>query len=108
MARTITATDALTMDAAHLRGLTAYGPGWALMWDGRDVFAAHADVADHGAVFEIIDCDDLTAMHEAHTRRGQRALRKAGTCGAEEPAEKEGQVADQGQPQPDAAGLRAA
>ncbi|MFI7225122.1 hypothetical protein ACIBO5_18055 [Nonomuraea angiospora] len=73
MARTITPTHELTVDAAHLRGLTAYGPGWALMWDGRDVFAAHADVADHGAIFEIIDCDDLTAMHEAHARRGQPA-----------------------------------
>ncbi|MFI7131312.1 hypothetical protein ACIBQ1_36895 [Nonomuraea sp. NPDC050153] len=49
MARTITATDELTVDTAH------------------------ADVADHGAVFEINDYDDLTAMHEAHAQRGQPA-----------------------------------
>ncbi|MFB4285002.1 hypothetical protein ACBJ59_57730 [Nonomuraea sp. MTCD27] len=73
MTPAITVTDDITVDAAHLRGLMATGPGWALMWDGHDVFAAPADIADHGAVFEIIYWDGLTAIHDAHARRGQPA-----------------------------------
>ncbi|MEV4581503.1 hypothetical protein AB0K16_50540 [Nonomuraea jabiensis] len=68
-----TVTDDITVDAAHLRGLTAAGPGWALVWHGRDTFTAPADIADRGTVFEIIDWDDLTALHDAHARRGQPA-----------------------------------
>ncbi|MFB4285879.1 hypothetical protein ACBJ59_62250 [Nonomuraea sp. MTCD27] len=70
MAPTMTADD-ITVDAAHLRGLTAYGPGWALMWDGHDVFAATTDLADHGDVFEIIDHAGFTAIHDQYARHDQ-------------------------------------
>ncbi|MGW4409622.1 hypothetical protein ACWEJ6_36730 [Nonomuraea sp. NPDC004702] len=70
MAPTMAADD-ITVDAAHLRGLAAYGPEWALMWDGHDVFAATADLADHGDVFEIIDHTGFIAVHGQHARHGQ-------------------------------------
>ncbi|MEV4364446.1 hypothetical protein [Nonomuraea sp. NPDC049625] len=73
MAPAIAATDAINVNAAHIRGLTASGPGRALMWDGHDVFTATADVADDGTVLEIINYEDATAMHEQSARRGQPA-----------------------------------
>ncbi|MEV0615680.1 hypothetical protein AB0I81_20360 [Nonomuraea sp. NPDC050404] len=70
MAPTMAADD-ITVDTAHLRGLAAYGPGWALMWDGHDVFAAPTELADHGDVFEIIDHAGFTAIHDQYARHDQ-------------------------------------
>ncbi|MBB6553326.1 hypothetical protein [Nonomuraea rubra] len=70
MAPTMAADD-ITVDAAHLRGLAAYGPGWALMWDEHDVFAAPTHLADHGDIFEIIDHAGYTAIHDQHAQHGQ-------------------------------------
>ncbi|QFY08029.1 hypothetical protein GBF35_16285 [Nonomuraea phyllanthi] len=71
MRHTITADDEVIVNASHVRGLSAYGPGWGLMWNGREVFIARAETADDGSIFEIVDFEAIAASHALRTEYGE-------------------------------------
>lgn len=63
--------NAITVDVAHVRGLWAYGPGWALMWDGYDAVITRPEAGDDGQLLEIGTYESIRGMRDALAEEGE-------------------------------------
>lgn len=62
---------AIVVDVAHVRGLVAYGSGWALMYDGVSPVIVSTDHGDDGTLLEIITYEGLRHMRERLAAEGE-------------------------------------
>ncbi|MFI7640562.1 hypothetical protein [Nonomuraea sp. NPDC049400] len=70
MRHTITADDEVIVNASHVRGLSAYGPGWTLMWDGTDAVINRPENGDDDALLEIISYEDMCQLRDSRAEQG--------------------------------------
>ncbi|MER6000833.1 hypothetical protein ABT120_19850 [Nonomuraea angiospora] len=61
----------ITVDVAHVRGLWAYGPGWALMWNGAYALLAREERGDDGLLLEIGTYDSIRSMRDDLAEEGK-------------------------------------